>query len=543
MKKILDAALEYEQKGMSVIPVRPDKKPFVPWQKYQNERATADQIKSWWEKWSGANVAVVTGGISGLDVIDIDSPKGLDLLNEFIPDGLTFPIARSPRGGWHHYHAHREGVGTKAGILENVDLRGDGGYIIAPPSLGENGRQYAWLEGLSINEVPPCPMPEALYKIINNSIYKGDHTPRDNNRQQPTTSDNIRFDQGYRDNTLFHIANHLVKGGMPHHEIQQFLTVIASKVCDPPFPQKEISAKIQSALKRCQDQEKNLTREIRDLILTTSGNISTTFVYNRQQVTTREEKKKVTVILGRLEKEGLLERTGRIAGEYRIVDNSADSIDFLGATSERFPMKWPFQLEKYVAVYPKNIVMVAGVANSGKTAFALNTARMNLREYQGRIRYESSEMGATELKTRLEKFDLPLQDWKGVDFRERSSNFADVISPNGINIIDFYEISDQFWKIADDLKRIYEKLNKGIAIVCIQKSPGKTEGRGGDFGLEKPRLYLNLDPDPPDGAFLTIRKAKAWAQEGQNPNWYRTRFKIVNGCRLLQQGNWFKETR
>ena len=112
----------------------------------------------------------------------------------------------------------------------------------------------------------------------------------------------------------------------------------------------------------------------------------------------------------------------------------------------------------------------------------------------------------------------------GVDFREKSSNFSDIIMPDGLNIVDFYEISDKFWLIADDLKRIYDKLDKGIAIVCLQKSPGKSEGRGGDFGLEKPRLYLNMDPDPPDGAVLTIRKAKAWAVEGRNPNWYKTRF-------------------
>ena len=49
--------------------------------------------------------------------------------------------------------------------------------------------------------------------------------------------------------------------------------------------------------------------------------------------------------------------------------------------------------------------------------------------------------------------------------------------------------------------------------------------------------------DPPDGAVLTIRKAKAWATEGKNPNWYKTKFKIVNGSKLIQQGDWYLETR
>ena len=107
-----------------------------------------------------------------------------------------------------------------------------------------------------------------------------------------------------------------------------------------------------------------------------------------------------------------------------------------------------------------------------------------------------------------------MEDWKAIDFREKSSNFSDIIKPDGLNIVDFYEISDKFWLIADDLKRIYDKLNKGIAIVCLQKSPEKSEGRGGDFGLEKPRLYLNVDSHPPDGAVLTISKSKGMGNRG-----------------------------
>lgn len=542
--KILKAALEYEQKGFSVFPVKSDKKPFVKWEKYQTERAEPDQIREWWKKFPDANVGIITGTISGLDVVDIDSQKGMDAVNELIPDSMVAPVARSPRGGWHHYHEHLEGIGNAARFITDVDLRGDGGYIIAPPSIGENGRAYAWIKGLSIFEVEPCPLPKPLYNIIKASLYRvttRSQDPLDHKRPQATTGDHSVFKEGMRDEALFHLANVLFKGGMPEANILKYMLFVGSN-CTPPFPQKEVLVKIESAKKRNSISRVSIAEEVRDFVMTTSGHFLTTDCHKGPQATTRQEKKAVVMALLRLHEQGVIERYGNKNGCYRRIEE-APPIDFLNASDTPFDILWPFGLENFALIHPKNIIVIAGTQNAGKTAFVLNVTRMNMSRYRGKIRFVSSEMGDSELKGRLRRFEIPLEDWKEVDFREKSSNFSDIIMPDGLNIVDFYEISDKFWLIADDLKRIYDKLNKGIAIVCLQKSPGKNEGRGGDFGLEKPRLYLNLDPDPPDGAILTIRKAKAWAVEGRNPNWYKTRFKIVNGSKLIQQGNWYLETR
>jgi len=554
-QNLIKAALQYLRMGFSVIPIKseetePDpeerKRSHVKWKTNQSEKADAEQIRKWWRKWPAANIGIVTGEISGIAVVDVDSPEANKALDqEYLPDSRLIPSVRTPRG-WHYYFQYQDRIGTKGGFMENCDIRGEGGYIIAPPSRGPDGKDYLWLPGRSIEEVPLSPMPQPLYNKIFFSLYRVDDIANnggDNNRQQTPTNDNIRFDFGYRDDNMFHVALHLVRGGMPTGEIQQLLQLIGLNLCSPTFTQKEISAKIQSALKRCQGQKRSLTQDIRDLISTTSGNISTTFVYNCQHLVTREDKNKATTILSRLAKEGLIEPTGRIAGEYRRIETEAPAIDFVNAADEAFPIEWPFALEELASLHPKNIAVIAGTQNSGKTALALNITQMNMKRYAGRIRYMSSEMGAVELKGRLKKFGLPLEDWKAVDFRERSSDFSDLLLPDGFNVIDFYEISDQFWKIAADLKRIYDKLNNGIAIVCLQKSEGKDMGRGGDFGLEKPRIYLNIDPDPPNGGVLTIRRAKSWAKEGKNPNWYKVKFKIVNGAKLIQQGGWFLEPR
>ena len=541
---LLDEALKYESMGLSIIPIKSkDKRPLVKWEPYQQERAEADQIKQWWQKWPKANIGIVTGKLSGIDVVDIDSGKGFSDITKLLPQGFSTVEATTPRGGRHLYVKHKEGQGNATGFIPDVDYRGQGGYIVAPPSVGQNGKLYAWIQGKALGEAQTAPLPLPIYNFLNNSIYieGSDYQKSHNDLTKPhlTTTDHIKLDRGHRDNTLFHIANCLVKGGMPFVEAQQLLSLIASKLCNPPFPEKDIPAKIESALKRSERREKGIASEVREWILTTSGHFLTTDVHKELQLTTRDQKKACTMALLRMvDKEGLLEKYGSKRGCYRRIDTDCEIIDWLNADDKPFKIEWPLQIETLATLYPKNVAVIAGTQNAGKSALALNLAYINRRHQK--VRYLSSEMGRQELKTRLELFPVPLDEWKKIDFRERSSNFADAILPDALNIIDFYEIASDFWKIAADLGRIYEKLKKGICIVCLQKTEGKLEGRGGDFGLEKPRLYLNLDQNPPDGTIITIRKAKAWARQGFNPNYLKREFKIVNGCRIMPQDDWHK---
>jgi hypothetical protein len=200
-------------------------------------------------------------------------------------------------------------------------------------------------------------------------------------------------------------------------------------------------------------------------------------------------------------------------------------------------LKWPFSIEKLALLYPKNIAVIAGSKDAGKTAIALNLAYMNRHK---KVRYLSSEMGGAELKNRLKKFDAPLKDWKAIDFRERSSGFADVILPDGLTIIDFFEVTSEFWKIAEDFRRIYDKLTTGVCVVCLQKSENKDMGRGADFGLEKQRIYLTVDADQPAGTVIKIFRAKNYTQEDVNPRGLKKHFNVVQGAHLIEAGNWYR---
>jgi len=159
------------------------------------------------------------------------------------------------------------------------------------------------------------------------------------------------------------------------------------------------------------------------------------------------------------------------------------------------------------------------------------------------IHYFSSESGTEgdELKVRLSKFtDIKKEDWRFTAW-ERSSNFSDVIKPNGINVVDFLEIIDEFWRVGEYIKSIYDKLDKGIAFVAIQKNLGRELGRGGGLGTEKPRLYLSLGRDSETHENkIKIIKGKNWTGK-QNPNNQTLKFKIVDGAKLMPVSYWYYE--
>jgi len=127
---LLKAAIYYQAKGCSVIPIRTDsKKPLVKWERYQKEPASADQIRKWWRQWPKANIGIVTGEVSNLTVIDADTEEGLNNLNDnFLPESLNIPTVKSPKPFGHHFWAeYTPGIPNRSNLLPGIDVRNDGG--------------------------------------------------------------------------------------------------------------------------------------------------------------------------------------------------------------------------------------------------------------------------------------------------------------------------------------------------------------------------------------------------------------------------------
>lgn len=275
---------------------------------------------------------------------------------------------------------------------------------------------------------------------------------------------------------------------------------------------------------------KSLSKLIEEWVKQTDGWFTYKELDNELDIGSSEGKAIRRVILHNLVSSGLVERDVKINGKFRLIEVNAPVIEWQDADIGNIvDLRWPFKLEEWVTIYPKNIIIVAGSFNAGKTAFCLNFIAKNQHRVEIAnllpIEYFNSEMGPEEMKLRLSKF--PVSDWAFVA-RERSANFADVIRPNKINIIDYLEVTDNFFLIAEELNAIFNRLNRGIALIALQKKRGAIMGRGAEFSLEKPRLYLSMD-----SGVLKIVKGKNWAREGQNPNDRQWTFKLLQGWKFI----------
>jgi uncharacterized protein (DUF927 family) len=246
--ELLEAALAYAALGWSVIPLQPrEKKPALKWEKYQRERADAEQIKKWWKRWPDANVGIVTGAVSGVIVLDVDGEEGRSSLKgKYLPRTCC---AKTGGGGEHYLYKHPGvTVANFAGKLPGLDLRGDGGYIAAPPSVHPSGASYEW-------SLPPeaealHTMPDWLAELIHASA------PAEQVEGVDPRTVLAGVEQGRRDSEIFRYAASLRARGIRKEEAQA-LVLRAAAACSPPFPEEEALAKVDSAWR----YEEGTTRE------------------------------------------------------------------------------------------------------------------------------------------------------------------------------------------------------------------------------------------------------------------------------------------
>ena len=150
----------YYENGWSVVPVAPGEKiPAVDWTYFQSHRADKNTISQWVRL---GGVGIVTGRVSGLVVVDVDL-RGLSKAEEL---GLDSPVkVRTGSGGLHLYYRYPESgtVGTTTGLWEGIDIRGDGGFVVAPPTLHASGQLYRF--ECPFDQVTPLNLP-ALPDIV-----------------------------------------------------------------------------------------------------------------------------------------------------------------------------------------------------------------------------------------------------------------------------------------------------------------------------------------------------------------------------------------
>jgi len=264
MKNLIqEAALRYAQRGWSVIPID-GKKPLVPWKAYQAERAEEAQIADWFSRFPKANIGIVTGTISGLVVLDIDAPEGLKTLAEhnfILPKNAA--QSKTGRDGFHFFFAHpgytcKNFAAGRVGDLLGVDFRGDGGYVVVPPSIHPNGKNYQWIK--SPEEALILPLPSWLEQRIRSN-------PVNNDNQNKWEGNLLK---GHRNTGLAQKIGSLLKNGLSSDQVLEFILVWNQKHCQPPLERKEVEAIVASIADRHAGQTKQKTSQAQQLVELTS---------------------------------------------------------------------------------------------------------------------------------------------------------------------------------------------------------------------------------------------------------------------------------
>ena len=254
MSELLDAALKYATKyKWAVFPVsQQTKKPLTP-HGCKDAKKDPGAIRAWWKRYPDASIGIATGSASNLLVIDedVDEDKGLNGVHEMqlwesdngeLPETVR---AITGRGGAHlYFHYVGKDLGNRAGVIEGVDVRGEGGYIIAPPSIHPNGTQYEW----------ECDPEETELSDIDDTVKKLLALTKKTPGQKFKLPK--RIESGQRNATLYRFACSLQAQGLTDEAITAAVMAENDVRCTEPLSEEEVNQIIGSALSKAKGELK-----------------------------------------------------------------------------------------------------------------------------------------------------------------------------------------------------------------------------------------------------------------------------------------------
>lgn len=239
----LDAALKYLERGFSVMPLGDNKKPLVEFKQYTHKPPSQEQVRRWWSKFPSANVGIITGKVSGLIVLDVDIKNGKDGSKSLGPMSPT-ACSKTATGGGCHYYLKHPGIHIANSVNkvgEGLDIRGEGGFVVAPPS-NPGGKIYKWIVPL---EDGLADVPAWLLKEIKTGQTK---TKRWKKGLEGVS-------EGERNDTAISMAGKILHNLSPElHQIgwETFKTFTKTKFT-PPMDEDEAMKTWESALKYQQE--------------------------------------------------------------------------------------------------------------------------------------------------------------------------------------------------------------------------------------------------------------------------------------------------
>lgn len=244
-EEILQEARNAYARGWAPIPLkRGEKAPDLPTgHGLLNRKATPEELRSF--SWEG--LGIVTGELSGIVVLDVDDDAGgTDTLVERGWDKFVAPYVMTP-GGYHFYFQYNERLDkTLIGTVgPGLDLKSNGGYVVAPPSTHPSGRKYEWV--ITPEELP---LPEAPYWMFEDGQDSRNLT-RDAGPENERIFDDL-ISEGNRNDTMARLAGILHWDRLPVSWCATALLAINDEHFDPPLPEEEVLRVAQNILSRPQ---------------------------------------------------------------------------------------------------------------------------------------------------------------------------------------------------------------------------------------------------------------------------------------------------
>lgn len=238
---LLEAALQYASNGWPVFPLVPGQKQPLTAHGCLDGTTDLGQIIAWWTATPDANIGVATGhGRWVLDLDDFAARERLEAAGVTLPDDV--PASTTGKGA-HLWFAGD--VGNRTKLVEKVDVRGAGGYVVAPPSIHPNGATYAWVGDPPFGRPLPAP-PPALLAMVGTKTKAAD-APR-------VTGDWVSqllagVGEGGRDDACTRLAGYFLGKGVPAEAVEAVLMAWASR-CTPPFPEADVQKCVASIAAR-----------------------------------------------------------------------------------------------------------------------------------------------------------------------------------------------------------------------------------------------------------------------------------------------------
>ena len=224
-----------------------------------------------------------------------------------------------------------------------------------------------------------------------------------------------------------------------------------------------------------------------------------------------------------VKKGNICEPEGKNDGWYRPIQAEPELVEWQDIPARQsFPVELPFDLRKWVFIYPNTVIVVAGSKSSGKTGFILRTVVMNMKNVTP-VLLTNLEGGREQLRDRLYAMDIEIPNPAPFKVIQASENYHDFITQrNTLYAIDYIDVpeSGEFYLIAGQIKKIARKLTDGdlhsVAVIGLQKPMSRKFAYGGEQTLKDAALYIALDNKK-----LQIVDAKAATDPKVDPSTFK----------------------